>query len=47
MPPGNPWHNGFVESFHNRMRDELFEDNSIENLKSRQHARNPVSTVLQ
>lgn len=30
------WHNGFVESFHNRMRDELLEDNSIENLE---HAR--------
>ncbi|QCX47074.1 transposase [Arcanobacterium haemolyticum] len=33
---GQPWHNGFVESFHNRMRDELLEDNSIENLE---HAR--------
>ncbi|WP_281247315.1 integrase core domain-containing protein [Corynebacterium phocae] len=27
MPAGQPWHNGFVESLHNRMRDELFEDN--------------------
>ncbi|PXA76627.1 IS3 family transposase, partial [Auritidibacter sp. NML120779] len=36
IPPGQPWHNGFVESFHNRMRDELLEDNSIENLD---HAR--------
>lgn len=36
IPPGQPWHNGFVESFHNRMRDELLEDNSIENLE---HAR--------
>lgn len=35
-PPGKPWHNGFVESFHNRMRDELLEDNSIESLN---HAR--------
>lgn len=26
-PPGQPWHNGFIESLHNRMRDELFEDN--------------------
>ena len=25
IPPGQPWHNGFVESLHNRMRDELFE----------------------
>ncbi len=29
IPPGQPWHNGFVESFHNRMCDELFEDNCI------------------
>lgn len=36
IPPGQPWHNGYVESFHNRMRDELLEDNSIENLE---HAR--------
>ena len=36
IPPGQPWHNGFVESFHNRMKDELLEDNSIENLE---HAR--------
>ncbi|WP_157105774.1 integrase core domain-containing protein [Corynebacterium phocae] len=27
IPPGQPRHNGFVESMHNRMRDELFEDN--------------------
>lgn len=27
IPPGMPWHNGLVESFHNRLRDELFEDN--------------------
>lgn len=26
----------FVESFHNRMRDELLEDNSIENLEQAQ-----------
>ena len=36
IPPGQPWHNGLVESFHNRMRDELLEDNSIDNLD---HAR--------
>ena len=29
--PSQPGHNGFVESFHNRTRDELYEDN-IENL---------------
>ncbi|MBS6275846.1 transposase [uncultured Olegusella sp.] len=32
IPPGEPWHNGFVKSFHNRMRDELLDDNCIENL---------------
>lgn len=26
IPPGQPWHNGFVDSLHNRMRDELLED---------------------
>lgn len=36
ISPGQPWHNGFVESFSNLMRHELLEDNSIENLK---HAR--------
>lgn len=34
--PGQPWHNGFVESLHNRMRDELREDNLFEDLT---HAR--------
>ena len=24
IEPGSPWENGFVESFHNRFRDELF-----------------------
>ncbi|WP_091280386.1 integrase core domain-containing protein [Arcanobacterium phocae] len=33
IPAGQPWHNEFVESFHNRMRDELLEGNSIENLE--------------
>ena len=32
-PPGQPWHNGFVESFHNRMRDELLEDNLFDDVK--------------
>lgn len=36
IPPGQPWRNGFVESFHNRARDELLADNHIENLD---HAR--------
>ena len=36
IPPGQPWHNGFVESLHNRMRDELLEDNMFEDLD---HAR--------
>ena len=29
IPPGQPWRNGFVESFHNRARDELLADNHI------------------
>ena len=36
IPPGQPWHNGYIESFHNRMRDELLEDNCFENIN---HAR--------
>ena len=36
MPPGQPWLGGFVESLHNRMRDELLEDNMFEDLN---HAR--------
>ncbi|PRQ10272.1 IS3 family transposase, partial [Corynebacterium sp. 13CS0277] len=36
IPPGQPWHNGFVESLHNRMRDELWEDNLVEGVE---HAR--------
>lgn len=34
--PGQSWHNGFVESLHNRMRDELREDDLFEDLT---HAR--------
>ena len=36
IPPGQPWHNGFVESLHNRMRDEILEDNMFEGVD---HAR--------
>ncbi|WP_353737970.1 integrase core domain-containing protein [Corynebacterium sp.] len=36
VPLGQPWHNEFVESLHNRMRDELREDNLFEDLT---HAR--------
>ena len=32
IPPGQPWLGGFVESIHNRMRDELLEDNMFEDL---------------
>lgn len=32
VSPGQPWRNGFVESLHNRMRDELREDNLFEDL---------------
>ncbi|WP_216452581.1 IS3 family transposase [Arcanobacterium phocae] len=38
IPAGQPWHNGFVESLHNRMLDEVFEDNvffSLEDVKQR------------
>lgn len=31
-PPGQPWHNGFVEALHNRMRDESIEDNVFDGL---------------
>ena len=40
IPPGQPWHNGFVESLHNRMRDELLEDNMFEDLD---HARTLIA----
>ena len=29
IPPGQPWLGGFMESLHNRMRDELLEDGSV------------------
>lgn len=32
IPPGQPWHNGYVESFHNRMRDELLEENLFDGI---------------
>lgn len=32
IPPGQPWHNGFVESFHNRLRDELLEQELFDNV---------------
>ena len=40
IPPGQPWHNGFVESVHNRMRDELLEDNMFSGLD---HARTLIA----
>ena len=40
IPPGQPWHNGFVESLHNRMRDELLEDNMFDGLD---HARTLIA----
>ena len=36
IPPGQPWLGGFMESLHNRMHDELLEDNMFEDLN---HAR--------
>lgn len=40
IPPGQPWLGGFVESLHNRMRDELLEDNMFEDLG---HARTLIA----
>ncbi|QQB47401.1 transposase [Corynebacterium glucuronolyticum] len=37
IPPGQPWHNGFVESLHNRMRDELFEQECFDGLPHARH----------
>lgn len=37
-PPGMPWHNGFVDSFHNRLRDKLLEDEMFETLPMRRAA---------
>nr|WP_172812406.1 integrase core domain-containing protein [Corynebacterium timonense] len=33
IPPSQPWHNGFVESLHNRMRDEVLEDNLFDDVE--------------
>ncbi|WP_406711414.1 integrase core domain-containing protein [Trueperella pyogenes] len=33
-----PWHNGFVDSFHNRLRDKLLEDEMFETLPMRRAA---------
>ena len=40
IPPGQPWLGGFVESLHNRMRNELLEDNMFEDLD---HARTLIA----
>lgn len=32
IPPGEPWHNGFVESFNGRLRDECLNINSFYSL---------------
>ena len=29
IPPGTPWNNGYVESFHARQRDECLNINSV------------------
>ncbi len=36
VEPGNPWENGYAESFHSRLRDELL---SVELFSSASHAR--------
>ncbi|WP_374759326.1 hypothetical protein [Trueperella pyogenes] len=33
-----PWHNRFVDSFHNRLRDKLLEDEMCETLPMRRAA---------
>lgn len=38
IPPGMPWHNRFVDSFHNRLRDKLLEDEMCETLPMRRAA---------
>jgi transposase InsO family protein len=32
IPPGQPWRNGFIESFNNRVRDECLNMNSFDHL---------------
>ena len=32
IPPGSPWHNGYVESFNSRLRDECLNINSFYSL---------------
>ncbi|MDO4911685.1 MAG: integrase core domain-containing protein [Corynebacterium sp.] len=32
-PPGKPWHNGFIESFHNRARFECLNTHAFDNLE--------------
>ena len=36
VEPGSPWENGFVESFHSRLRDELFNREEFTTLKEAQ-----------
>jgi putative transposase len=33
IPPGKPWHNGFVESFNGTLRDECLNREWIRNLR--------------
>lgn len=40
IPPGSPWHNGYVESFNSRLRDECLNINSFYSLL---HARVVIS----
>lgn len=37
IPPGQPWYIGFVESLHNRMRDELFEQECFDGVAHARH----------
>lgn len=38
IPPSQPWHNGFVESFHNRMRDELLDNKLFDDTHQARYA---------
>jgi len=40
IEPGSPWQNGYAESFHSRLRDELLNVEEFENVRhAREHAR--------
>jgi putative transposase len=36
IDPGSPWQNGFVESFHGKLRDEFLDAETFRNIKEAQ-----------